>query len=220
MKLSEINIEDLRDLDFNDAGSWPLLVRMILFALVAAVIAGMGYQFLISDQVVRLQEVQNEEKDLRAKLERKQRKVATLDALKAQVERLQRDFASLRGQLPGKTEVASLLREVSQTRVITGLEEELFKPLNELPQDFYAELPIQLRVRGTYHQLGEFVSGIAALPRIVTLHNIKIIRTNGSRRPSAGNRDIDLRELTMTATAKTYRYRDDDEISADEEVGK
>ena len=126
MKLSEITLDDVRDLDFNDAGSWPLVIRVIVFVIIASVIGGVGYKFLIANQVKALQVVTAEEKDLRVKLEGKQRKVATLAALKLQVAKLERDFASLRDQLPGKTEVASLLQEVSQSRVITGLEEELF----------------------------------------------------------------------------------------------
>ena len=218
MKFSEMTLDDLRELDLGDAGSWPVAIRAILFAIIVAAIGGLGYKFLIADQVVALQAVQNEEKALRGKLERKQKKVATLEALKEQVKKLERDFASLRDQLPGKTEVASLLQEVSQTRVITGLEEELFKPGGEIPKDFYAELPIELRVLGSYHQFGEFVSGIAALPRIVTLHKIKIFRSNGGRRSPNNQNKADLRQLTMTATAKTYRYRDDEEVSGDEEV--
>lgn len=209
MKFSEMTLDDLRELDLGDAGSWPVAIRAILFAIIVAAIGGLGYKFLIADQVVALQAVQNEEKALRGKLERKQKKVATLEALKEQVKKLERDFASLRDQLPGKTEVASLLQEVSQTRVITGLEEELFKPGGEIPKDFYAELPIELRVLGSYHQFGEFVSGIAALPRIVTLHKIKIV-------PNPQADEDDARPLIMTATAKTYRYRDESERTPEE----
>lgn len=214
MKFSEITLDDVRDLDFNDAGSWPLVVRVIVFVLIASVIGGLGYKFLIADQVKALQVVKAEEQDLRVKLEGKQRKVATLAALKLQVAKLERDFASLRDQLPGKTEVASLLQEVSQTRVITGLEEELFKPGAESPKDFYVELPIELRLLGNYHQFGEFVSGIAALPRIVTLQEIKIVRN-----PKA-EKDNNDRPLIMTAIAKTYRYRDESERPAAEEPKK
>lgn len=213
-KLNQFDLNDLRELDFEDVGSWPLPVRMLLYALVLLLIGGLGYQVFVADQIDGLKRANQEEVELRQKFERKQRRVAKLDALKEQVAQLEQDFESLRGQLPSQTEVANLLQEVSQTRVITGLDEELFKPQSEIPKDFYAELPIELHLLGDFHQFGEFVSGIAALPRIVTLHDIKIEPNQRKARPGQVTRP-----LRMTAIAKTYRDREDEDSDAEDEDG-
>src|SRR5262245_39771132 len=146
-----------------------------------------------------LEAAQKEEVDLRATFEDRQRKAANFDAYRAQLAEIERDFGAMLRQLPGKTEVPSLIVDISQTATGAGLEEALFQPQVEVQKDFYAELPIKLRYTGSYHELGNFVSGIAALPRIVTLHDIQIRPVN------AQNTD----ELTLDVTAKTYRYLED-----------
>lgn len=194
-------IDDLRSLDTNDPGRWPLPIRagavgLVLVGLVAAGI----YTFVVQDEMPLLERAQQEERDLRAQFEDRQRKAANFDAYRTQLADIERDFGAMLRQLPGKTEVPSLLVDISQTGLGAGLEEQLFQPTGEIQKDFYAELPIRLRYTGSYHELGSFVSGIAALPRIVTLHDIAIRRTN--------NTSSD--ELTLDVTAKTYRYLDEE----------
>jgi type IV pilus assembly protein PilO len=148
--------------------------------------------------------VEKKEVELRNTFETKQAKAANLDAYKKQLEEMKQSFGAMLRQLPNKTEVADLLVDVSQTGLASGLEFELFKPEAEVPREFYAELPIQLKVTGQYHEFGRFISGLAALPRIVTIHDIKIQQRN---KQSDNNRLLELE-----ATAKTYRYLDEEEM--------
>jgi type IV pilus assembly protein PilO len=142
-----------------------------------------------------------DELDLRAQFESKQQRAANLDAYKAQLAEMERSFGAMLRQLPGKTEVPNLLVDISQTGLAAGLQEKLFQPGSEKSNGFYAELPIKIRLVGTYHDFGNFVSGIAALPRIVTLHDIQITPMDAK-----GGYD----NLTMDVTAKTYRYIEDE----------
>ena len=187
MELKEIN-----DLTLEDAGDWPLVIKLLVFLILAAGIIGAGYYFDVKDQYLALDQVVAKEQRLRAEFERKQAKAVNLAAYKEQLAEMEESFGAMLRQLPDKTEVAGLLVDVSQTGLAAGLEFELFQPLGERRQDFYAELPISISVLGDYHEFGEFVSGLAALPRIVTIHDIKIT-------PVAGR-------LRLRATAKTYRY--------------
>lgn len=198
---------DLNNLDFNNIGSWPAAARAVVILLLSGSILFLGYYLDISDQLMALEQAKAKENTLKASFEKKQAKAANLDAYKEQMKEMERTFGTLLQQLPGKTEVAELLVDVSHVGIQSGLEFELFKPSAEQPKDFYAELPIQLRVIGDAHELGNFVSGIAALPRIVTLHDLTIT----SQKPSKNKKNG---ELIMSATAKTYRYLDDDEKSS------
>ncbi|HET8699462.1 MAG TPA: type 4a pilus biogenesis protein PilO [Gammaproteobacteria bacterium] len=193
-------IDDLRSLDTNDPGRWPLPIRIAAVAVVFVGVVAFGvYMFVIQQEMPLLKTAQKEEVDLRATFEDRQRKAANFDAYRAQLAEIERDFGAMLRQLPGKTEVPSLIVDISQTATGSGLEELAFTPQGEIQKDFYAELPIKLRYTGTYHEFGNFVSGIAALPRIVTLHDIQI------RPANAQNPD----ELTLDVTAKTYRYLED-----------
>jgi type IV pilus assembly protein PilO len=195
-------VDELRNLDTNDPGRWPLPFRIGAVALVFVAVVAIGiYMFVIKEEVPLLERAQLEEIDLRAQFEDKQRKAANFDAYRAQLADIERDFGAMLRQLPGQTEVPSLLVDISQTGLGAGLEEQLFQPTGEVQKDFYAELPIKLRYTGSYHELGDFVSGIAALPRIVTLHDISI-------RPQTGP-DAAPDALTLDVTAKTYRYLDE-----------
>jgi type IV pilus assembly protein PilO len=193
-------VDDLKTLDTSDPGRWPMPIRAgavgILF--VALVATGI-YLFVIKDEMPALERAQQTELELRGQFEERQSKAANFDAYRAQLAEIERDFGAMLRQLPGKTEVPSLLVDISQTGLGAGLEEQLFEPSVEIHKDFYAELPIKLRYTGSYHELGTFVSGIAALPRIVTLHDITI------RPLSDSNPD----ELSLDVTAKTYRYLDE-----------
>ena len=194
-------VDDLRSLDTNDPGRWPLPIRVgaVAIAFVAVVAIGI-YMFVIKQEQPLLERAQQEERDLRVTFEDKQRKAANFDAYRAQLAEIERDFGAMLRQLPGKTEVPSLLVDISQTGLGAGLEEQLFQPMGEIQKDFYAELPIKLRYTGNYHELGNFVSGIAALPRIVTLHDISI------KPAKEGSYD----ELVLDVSAKTYRYLGED----------
>ncbi len=193
---------DLNNLDFSNIGSWPVAVKGVLIAVVAAAVLTLGYFVDIQAQQENLDRITNEEKRLKEDFEFKQAKAANLDAYKAQMVEMEDSFGAMIRQLPSKTEVEDLLIDISQTGLASGIEFQLFKPLAEKHIEFYAELPITLKMTGTYHQFGEFVSGIAALPRIVTLENISIVGGKGKKGL-----------LTMDVTAKTYRYLDESEVS-------
>jgi len=196
-------LDQLRGLDPRDVGRWPLAVRGFFIALGFAVIAAFGwYMFVWNDDRPLLQKAEADELDLRAQFESKQQRAANLDAYRAQLGEMEHSFGAMLRQLPGKTEVPNLLVDISQTGLAAGLQEKLFQPAGEQSKGFYAELPIKIRLVGTYHEFGTFVSGIAALPRIVTLHDIQITPVNDK----AGGYD----NLTMDVTAKTYRYIEDE----------
>ena len=201
-----LDLNRINELDFNNIHSWPLPARIFVIMLVAVAVIFLGYWFDVKDQQEQLKKVERKEQELKSQFENKAAKAANLEAYKQQLEEMRRSFGTMLRQLPNKTEVAELLVDVSQTGLASGLEFELFKPEAEIPKDFYAELPISIRVRGSYHEFGSFVSGVAALPRIVTIHNIGI--APGKDGQNGQN------ELVMELTAKTYRYLDEDEEEA------
>jgi type IV pilus assembly protein PilO len=196
-------IEQLRTLDPRDPGRWPLAVRGFFVGIVFIACSAIAwYMFVWNDDRPVLQKAEADEMDLRSQFENKQQRAANLDAYKAQLGEMERSFGAMLRQLPGKTEVPNLLVDISQTGLAAGLQEKLFQPGAEVSKGFYAELPIKIRLVGTYHEFGNFVSGIAALPRIVTLDDIQI----GPANDKAGAYD----NLTMDLTAKTYRYIEDE----------
>ena len=193
-------LEQLRALDVNDIGRWPAAFRYGLIGIIFLVVAiGGTYQFVYKDQIIVLEQAQQEQVTLMAGFKQKQTKAANLEAYKVQLAEIESSFGTMLRQLPGKTEVPSLLVDISQTGLAAGLEEELFQPVGEMRKEFYAELPIRIRLVGSYHDLGKFVSDIAGLPRIVTLHDAEITKVKDSE------------DLILNVTAKTYRYLDDDE---------
>jgi type IV pilus assembly protein PilO len=194
--------DQLRNLDPRDVGRWPLAVRGFFIGVIFVVFAAFGwYMFVWNDDRPVLQKAEADELDLRAQFESKQQRAANLDAYKAQLSEMERSFGAMLRQLPGKTEVPNLLVDISQTGLAAGLQEKLFQPGSEKSNGFYAELPIHIKLVGSYHDFGNFVSGIAALPRIVTLQDIQITPVDAK-----GGYD----SLTMDVTAKTYRYIDDE----------
>jgi type IV pilus assembly protein PilO len=200
-------LEELRSLDPRDPGRWPLPVRAGAVGVAFLALVLLGIYFLVwNEQRPELQRRQEEEQQLRQEFHNKHAKAVNLEVYKQQLKDIERSFGALLRQLPGKTEVPSLLVDISQTGLAAGLEEKLFQPQAEQKKDFYAELPIKIRLTGSYHQFGEFVSGIAALPRIVTLGDIDI---------KPDSRDA-YDQLSLELTAKTYRYLDEDEIAAGE----
>jgi len=200
MKLSDLNSLNL---DPNNIGSWPMAAKAIVILLLCGAILFAGYYLDTSDQLETLEKAQANEILLKDTFETKQSKAKNLEAYKAQMVEMERSFGTLLKQLPGKTEVPGLLDDISRIGIQSGLEFEFFKPAGEIPKDFYAELPIGLRVKGNYHQFGNFVSGTAALPRIVTLHNFTI--SSGKKNETG---------MVMEATAKTYRYLDKSEATS------
>jgi type IV pilus assembly protein PilO len=209
-KLKEL-FEQLRNLDPNDPGRWPLGVRLGTAILLFLIVASAGYWFFVWKALHPvLLEARAKETELMKELEGKARKAANLQAYKDQLAEMEKSFGAMLRQLPDKTEVPNLLVDISQTGLAAGLEEKLFQPQGEQRKDFYAELPISIRLTGGYHQMGTFASGIAALPRIVTLHDIEI--TPAGKDATAGN-------LVLNVTAKTYRYLDEEE-QAPADAGK
>jgi type IV pilus assembly protein PilO len=211
-------LEQLRQLDKREIGRWPVLFRALgvglTFVLVTSLLV---WYFVVSDQgnLPGLRQAEAEQKSLWQTFDQKQRKAANLEAYREQLAEIERTFGAMLRQLPGRTEVPNLLVDISQAGLAAGLQERLFQPGNESKKDFYAELPIKMQLTGGYHEFGQFVSGIAALPRIVTLHDIEI--TRGGVRANAVRRDrapppSDV--LTLNLTAKTYRYLDEAELAA------
>ena len=194
-------LEELKNLDANDVGRWPLLFRVAVIVIVFGAVTATGIWFtIVKDKAPQLARAQTDELDLRDTFENKQRKAANYDAYKAQLSQIEQSFGTMLRQLPGETEIPSLIVDISQTGLAAGLQEKLFQPQGEVPRDFYAEKPIKIRLSGGYHEIANFVSGIAALPRIVTLHDINITPENQDN----------FDRLSIEVTAKTYRYLDED----------
>jgi type IV pilus assembly protein PilO len=203
--------EQLQNLDPRDVGRWPFLFRALTVALVFVVATGLlVWQFVYRGNLPDLRQAEAEQQQLWNTFDQKQRKAANLEAYRQQLAEIERTFGALLRQLPGKTEVPSLLVDISQTGLAAGLQEQLFQPAAENRRDFYAELPIKIRLTGSYHEFGAFASGIAALPRIVTLHDIEITQGTGRGR---GATAAPTDELTLDVTAKTYRYLEESELA-------
>lgn len=196
-----MTLDDLKNIDINNIGSWPYAVKIAGIGIVCALILAAGYYFVISDQITVLRQAQNQEQMLKQTFLEKKALAINLPAYKEQMVEMKQAFGTLLRQLPNKTEVPNLLVDITQAGLGRGLQFVLFKPDAEKPLDFYAELPVNIEVTGTYHEMGEFVSDLAALPRIVTLSNIAI-----SSKPGTDH-------LTMTTLAKTYRYLEPDEVA-------
>ena len=211
--------EQLRNLDARDVGRWPFLFRALAVALVFVIVTGLlVWQFVYRGNVPDLRAAEAEQRSLWATFDQKQRKAANLEAYRQQLDEIERSFGAMLRQLPGRTEVPSLLVDISQSGLAAGLQEKLFQPGQETRRDFYAELPIKIRLTGGYHEFGEFVSGVAALPRIVTLHDIQISQNTG--RGGARGTAAPTDDLTLDVTAKTYRYLEESELAEQEAQAK
>ena len=201
-----MNLQELNELDLSNVGEWPLVVKLILVLLLVAGVLVAGYFLDAKDQYAQLEKIKRTEQDLKQDFEVKQAKAANLKNYQAQLEEMKQSFGTMLRQLPDQTEVADLLVDVSQTGLAAGLEFQLFEPQSEVPKDFYAELPIKIRVTGRYHEFGEFISGLAALPRIVTIHDVRMAPQAKQQRDDKGDDD----GLTLQATVRTYRYLDEE----------
>lgn len=198
-------VDELKSLDVNDVGRWPLVFRAAVIAIVFVVVIGLGvWFFIVKDKAPLLARAEAEEQNLKQVFENKQKKAANYDAYKAQLAQIEQSFGTMLRQLPGETEIPSLIVDISQTGLASGLQERLFQPQPEIPKDFYAEKPIKIRLTGGYHEIANFVSGVAALPRIVTLHNITITPEKADK----GSENFD--QLSIEVTAQTYRYLDEE----------
>lgn len=193
---------DLRNLDFNNSGAWPTQVKLGACFLVIAVIIGLAWYLFVSDKRMMIEAEENTENTLRTEFQTKQGKAANLEPLKQQLAQMEVMLQQMLRQLPSKNEMPDLIVDVSQTALASGINNELFQPGAESMLEFYAEKPIALRMAGTYHQFGAFVSGVASLPRVVimTMHDISL--------KPRGEGD---QTLVLEGTVKTYRYLDEDE---------
>ena len=199
-------IDQVRDLDPNDPSRWPFAFRIgAIVAIFVIAAAALVYFYAWSTNKPDLDAARAQEAELLTTVETKARKAANLDAYKAQLAEIEQSFGAMLRKLPDKTEVPNLLTDISQQGAGAGLDQKLFQPMPQVNKDFYAELPIKMRLTGSYHAIGAFVSGIAALPRIVTLHDVKI-------EPVGKTTGFD--QLQLDVTAKTYRYLDDEEQAA------
>lgn len=195
--------EDFQNLNPRDIGAWPLAPKVaVLILIFVAAIAG-GWWFIWNDQIATLEAAQLEEENLKQQYIDKKRQAINLDLYIQQLNEVETSFGALLKQLPNRTEVDTLLIEVNQAGLGRGLQFELFKPAAEIKREFFAELPVALKVTGNYHDLGAFAADIGKLSRIVTLNDIAI--TGAGQKTSA---------LSMTTTAKTFRYLDEEEVAA------
>lgn len=202
-----MNLEDFNNIDFKNAGSLPLPVKSVLLLGLFIVLLGLGYYFMWSPSLEALDVAKAKEQELRQVFLDKKSQAINLQAYKEQMVEIEKTFGALLKQLPDKSQMDGLLTDINQAGLGRGLEFELFKPGQETKAEFYAEMPISIKVLGSYHQLGAFATDISKLSRIVTLNDISIIGT-GNGKPGAND------TLVMEATAKTFRYLDSDEIAA------
>ena len=206
---------NLKELDFNNIGNWPQQAKVVFCVVLALFIVVMGWFLLISGKRDELSALVNKEAELRTEFEKEQGRAVNLEPLKQQLTQMEQVLQQMLRQLPSKTEMPDLIIDISQTALSSGLANELFQPGAEQPKEFYAEKPIALRMVGSYHQFGAFVSGVASLPRVVilTMHDINL-------KPKDPKTGITARSgaLELSGTVKTYRYLDDVEMEAQEKA--
>jgi type IV pilus assembly protein PilO len=200
----------LKDLDFNNVGGWPREYKIGFCVLLGLLIVGLAWWFFVRDQREELARLEATEAELRAEFETKQGRAANLEPLKQQLAQMEQQLQQMLRQLPSRTEMPDLIVDISQTALATGISNELFQPGPETPKEFYAEKPIQLRMVGSYHQFGAFVSGVASLPRVVimTMHDISL-KPRGREIAIGPNANLEL-----SGTVQTYRYLDEEETQA------
>ena len=202
-----MNLDELRRLSLHDVGNWPMLPKALVLGAIFVVIVGLGAFFDWKDQWETLGRSQAEEGTLREQYAQKKAKAINFDAYRAQLTEVEQSFGALVKQLPNRSEIDALLTDINQAGLGRGLVFELFKPAaQEKMADFYAELPIAIRITGNYHDMGAFASDVAQLPRIVTLNDVSIANDKGT--------------LKMDAVAKTFRYLDEDEIARQRALAK
>jgi type IV pilus assembly protein PilO len=202
-----MTLDDIRRLNIREAGNWPLVPKLVILGILLVLILAAGAFFDWSDQIEALNKSQDEEVKLRDAYATKKAKAVNLDLYVQQLKEIEQSFGALLKQLPNKSEMDALLTDINQAGLGRGLQFELFRPATqERMADFYAELPISVRITGNYHDMGAFASDVAQLPRIVTLNDVGIVNDRGT--------------LTMEATAKTFRYLDEDEVAKQRKAAK
>lgn len=206
-----MKLEDFNNIDLNNVGSLPLPIKAVLLGILFLVLTGIGYWFMWSPAIEELDQSVAKEKELRQVFLAKKGQAIKIEAYRQQMVEIERTFGALLKQLPDKSEMDGLLTDVNQAGLGRGLEFELFKPGQETVAEFYAEMPIQIKVLGGYHDLGAFATDVSKLPRIVTLNNLII---------QPANKESKDGRLVLEAVAKTYRYLDSSEISAKKSADK
>ena len=199
-----MKLDDFNNIDFKNAGSMPMPVKLVLLGFLFLVLVGLGYWFLWSDQIAEIDQAKAKEQELRQTFLAKKAQAVKIDAYKQQMIDIEKTFGALLKQLPDKSQMDGLLTDINQAGLGRGLEFDLFKPGQETPADFYAEMPIQIKIKGTYHDIGAFATDISKLSRIVTLNDLSIAPLNKDSKDSV---------LTLEAVAKTYRYLDSSEVA-------
>lgn len=200
-----MKLDDFNNIDFKNAGSLPIPVKLVLLGILAIIVIALGYWFLWNPAIDELDQARAKEQELRQTFLTKKAQAVKVDAYKQQMIDIEKTFGALLKQLPDKSQMDGLLTDINQAGLGRGLEFDLFKPGQETVADFYAEMPIQIKIKGNYHDLGAFATDISKLSRIVTLNDLNIAPLN---------KDVKDSVLTMEATAKTYRYLDSSEIAA------
>lgn len=210
-----MKLDDFNNIDFKNAGSLPVPVKAVLLGAIFVVLLGLGYYFLWSPEIEALDTVKTKEQELRTVFLNKKSQAINLAGYKQQMVEIEKTFGALLKQLPNKSQMDGLLTDINQAGLGRGLEFELFKPGQETQAEFYAEMPIAIKVLGTYHDLGAFATDVSKMSRIVTLNNLSIALANKDAKPTNSDGI-----LVMEAVAKTYRYLDADEIAAKKKSNK
>jgi len=200
-----MKLDDFNNIDFKNAGSLPTPVKLVLLGILFVIIVGLGYWFLWSPEIDAYDQAQAKEQELRQTFLAKKAQAVKIDAYRQQMIDIEKTFGALLKQLPDKSQMDGLLTDINQAGLGRGLEFELFKPGQEIVADFYAEMPIQIKIKGNYHDMGAFATDISKLSRIVTLNDLSIAPMNKDAKDSV---------LEMEAIAKTYRYLDSSEVAA------
>lgn len=212
MAKSKFKLSDVNNLDFNNTGGWPQEAKVGACVIAVVLILFLGWYLVIREKQSLLEGLEGEERQLRGDFEKEAARAANLEPLKAQLEQMEQMLKQMLRQLPSKTEMPDLIVDISQTARATGINNELFQPGAEATKDFYAEQPITLEMSGTYHQFGQFVSGVASLPRVVimTFHDISL----APKEAAQGQPSLPPGTLGLKGTIKTYRYLDEAEMAA------
>ncbi len=208
-----MKLADFTNIDFKNTGSLPSPVKVVLFLVLLTILVAAGYWFFWKPALEQLEVSRNKEAQLRKVFLDKKKQAINLEAYRKQLEEVDRTFGEMLKQLPDKSQMAALLTDINQVGLARGLEFELFKPGKEVVGDFYAELPIQLKVLGNYHDLGGFAEDISRLPRIVTLNDVVITKVSAAKKSRSGPVSEDKSALMLEAVAKTYRYLDAEEVA-------
>ena len=200
-----MKLDDFNNIDFKNMGGLPMPVKMVLLSVLFLILLGLGYSFLWRDQLTNIDQAKAKEQDLRKVFLDKKAQAVKVEAYKQQMVDIEKTFGALLKQLPDKSQMDGLLTDINQAGLGRGLEFDLFKPGQETVSDFYAEMPIQIKIRGNYHDIGAFATDISKLSRIVTLNDLSIAPIGKDSKDSM---------LSLDAIAKTYRYLDSSELAA------